>query len=145
LRHLLTYTSGFDYDVYGWSQWRAGELPTLEEFAGLAMPDRVRPPGELTAYNNFDFVLAGRLIEIASGQDYEDYIAEHVFAPAGMDDSSAGSASARSLPPPTKGFRPTDEGQETTGGHLSPAVPTGADVATTSSDMGRFMNALLDE
>lgn len=148
LRHLLTYTSGFDYDVYGWSQWRVGELPTLEEFIGFAMPERVRAPGQLTAYNNFDFVLAGRLIEMASGQDYEDYIAEHVFAPADMDDSSAGSASTSdtgTLPPPADGFRPTADGQETTGGHLSPAVPTGADVATTSSDMGRFMTALLDE
>lgn len=148
LRHLLTYTSGFDYDVYGWSQWEEGELPSLEEFAGLVMPDRVRPPGHLTAYNNFDFVLAGRLIEIASGQSYENYVAEHVFEPAGMDRSSVGSASSNdssSLAPATDGYRPTEDGQETTGGHHSPATPTGADVVTTSSDMGRFMNALLDE
>lgn len=148
LRHLLTYTSGFDYDVYGWSQWEAGELPSLEEFAGLVMPDRIRPPGELTAYNNFDFVLAGRLIEIASGQSYENYIAEHVFAPAEMEHSSVGSVSSndsKSLAPATDGYRPTEDGQETTGGRHSPATPTGADVVTTSSDMGRFMNALLDE
>ena len=148
LRHLLTYTSGFDYDVYGWSQWEANELPSLAEFAGLVMPDRVRPPGELTAYNNFDFVLAGRLVEIASGQSYESYVAEHVFEPADMDHSSVGSASSNdssSLAPATDGYRPTEDGQETTGGHHSPATPTGADVVTTSSDMGRFMNALLDE
>lgn len=148
LRHLLTYTSGFDYDVYGWSQWEAGELPSLAEFAGLVMPDRVRPPGELTAYNNFDFVLAGRLIEIASGQSYENYIAQHVFAPVEMEHSSVGSASSNdssSLAPATDGYRPTEDGQETTDGHHSPATPTGADVVTTSSDMGRFMNALLDE
>ena len=70
LRDLLTYTSGFDYDVYGWSQWSEDELPTLEEFAVKTLPPRVRPPRELIAYNNFDFVLTGRLIEIASGQDY---------------------------------------------------------------------------
>lgn len=148
LRHLLTYTSGFDYSVYGWSRWQAGELPTLEEFTDIAMPERVRPPGELPAYNNFDFVLAGRLIEIVSGQDFDDYIEENVFAPAAMDDSTVRppeAVDADALPIAVGGNRPTGQGQESTGGHVSPATPTGANVATTSADMGRFMNALMDE
>lgn len=146
LRDLLTYTSGFDYDVYGWSQWSEDELPTLEEFAGLAMPPRVRPPGELVAYNNFDFVLAGRLIEIASGQEYLDYIEDHVFTPAGMSDTTVGQPHpdgvAASLAP---GYRPSDDGQQQTGAQLSPASPAGSDVITTGADMGRFMTAMLSE
>ncbi|GAA1944061.1 serine hydrolase [Brevibacterium antiquum] len=146
LRDLLTYTSGFDYDVYGWSQWSEDELPTLEEFAGLAMPPRVRPPGELIAYNNFDFVLAGRLVEIASGQEYSDYIKEDVLTPAGMSDTTVGQphpdSAVASLTP---GYRPSGGGQEQTGAQLSPASPAGPDVITTGADMGRFMTAMLSE
>ncbi|TGD38799.1 serine hydrolase domain-containing protein [Brevibacterium aurantiacum] len=146
LRDLLTYTSGFDYDVYGWSQWSEDELPTLEEFAVKTLPPRVRPPGELIAYNNFDFVLTGRLIEIASGQDYADYIEEHVSGPAGMSHTSVGqphpNGAAALLTP---GYRPSGDGQEQTGAQLSPASPAGPDVVTTGADMGRFMTAMLSE
>lgn len=36
------------------------------------------------AYDNILYIVAGRLIEAVSGQSYEDYVREHVFAPAGM-------------------------------------------------------------
>ena len=144
LHHLLTYTSGFDYDVYGWSQWEAGELPTLEEFTTEVRPDRVRPPGALIAYNNYDFVLAGRIVEIASGQSYADYLDEHVFAPAGMSSTTAQQPHPADLQARTSpGYRPADGGQEAAGAQTSPAVPVGSDTLTTGGDMGRFMIAQL--
>lgn len=144
LHHLLTYTSGFDYDVYGWSQWESSELPTLEEFAAEVRPDRVRPPGELVAYNNFDYVLAGRIVEIASGQSYADYLAEHVFQPAGMSSTTAEQPHPADLQArTTSGYRPADGGQEAAGAQVSPATPAGSDTLTTGADVGRFMIAQL--
>ena len=144
LHHLLTYTSGFDYDVYGWSQWESSELPTLEEFATEVRPDRVRPPGELIAYNNYDYVLAGRIVEIASGQDYADYLAEHVLEPAGMSSTTAEQPHPAGLQAQASpGYRPADGGQEPAGAQVSPAVPVGSDTLTTGADMGRFMIAQL--
>lgn len=144
LHHLLTYTSGFDDDVYGWSQWGPIDLPDLEEFAASQSPARVRPPGELVAYNNYDYVLAGRLVEIASGQDFSDYVTEHVLEPAGMADTSVGQSHPADRPASvTPGYRPTEEGQQRAGGQLSPATPAGPDVITTGADLGRFMIAQL--
>lgn len=146
LHHLLTYTSGFDDDVYGWSQWGPQDLPDLEEFAAGQLPARVRPPGELVAYNNYDYVLVGRLIEIATGQDFSEYVAEHVLEPAGMADTSVGQPHpADQLASVTPGYRPTEDGQEQADGQLSPATPVGPDVITTGADMGRFMIAQLRE
>lgn len=145
LHHLLTYSGGFDDDIYGWSQWDRQDLPSLKEFTADELPTRVRPPGELVAYNNFEYVLAGRLVEIASGQDFSDYVAEHVLDPAGMVDTSVGQPHpAGDLTTVTPGYRPTEDGQTRAGAQLSPATPAGSDVVTTGADMGRFMSAQLD-
>lgn len=42
-------------------------------------------PGTQYEYMNPTFVLCGNLIERVSGQPFEEYVAEHVFRPAGME------------------------------------------------------------
>jgi CubicO group peptidase (beta-lactamase class C family) len=42
------------------------------------------PPGSQQQYSNYGFMLLGRIIEAASGLAYDDYLAGHIFAPAGM-------------------------------------------------------------
>src|SRR5262249_41757339 len=46
-------------------------------------------PGSRWAYSNYGMVLLGVVIERASGQSYYDYVAEHVYKPAGMTLSSS--------------------------------------------------------
>ena len=43
------------------------------------------------AYDNILYMVAGQLIEEVTGQTWEDYIAEHIFARAEMNDSTAAS------------------------------------------------------
>ena len=45
-------------------------------------------PGEREEYCNGCYVVLGEIIERVTGQPYEQYIAEHVFAPAGMSRSA---------------------------------------------------------
>jgi CubicO group peptidase (beta-lactamase class C family) len=44
-------------------------------------------PGERFDYNNNGYVLLGHVIERASGQTYEAFMRENVFAPLGMNDT----------------------------------------------------------
>ncbi len=46
------------------------------------------PPGTESEYSNYGFILLGAVIEQVSGQSYYDYVADHVFAPAGMTGAS---------------------------------------------------------
>ena len=86
LRHLLNHTTGFEGDYF----FEEGDGDDALE-RSIARFDEVRPwtrPGEIVAYCNMGFSLAGRIIELATDMAYEDVVAERIFAPLGMDASS---------------------------------------------------------
>jgi CubicO group peptidase (beta-lactamase class C family) len=90
LRKLLTHTAGFVYDTWngemnryaaktGLPAARTGKLAALHAPLGF-------DPGERWEYGiNID--IAGRMVEVASGQDLESYCHEHLFRPLGMHDT----------------------------------------------------------
>ena len=90
LRHLLTHTSGFVYDIWNREIGRYMEesgIPGIISCrdAALALP-LVFDPGEDWDYGiGIDW--AGKAVERASGQALGDYFAEHIFAPIGMTDT----------------------------------------------------------
>ncbi|WP_170210317.1 serine hydrolase domain-containing protein [Saccharopolyspora antimicrobica] len=133
LRHLLTYTAGFDEDHV------AGMLAHHEPLAeGLAkyQPARVRPPGSGVVYDNYGTALAGHLVEIASGMPYADYVEQHVFQPLGMNDSDARCGGKGDTTAYLGDGTPT----EATCGYM---VPGGTGPTSTPADMGRYMLAQL--
>ncbi|TDD46077.1 class A beta-lactamase-related serine hydrolase [Nonomuraea terrae] len=82
VRHLLSHTSGLPNPVI------VGPARSLEEAA-----DRIgdwslsAKPGTSYAYSNANYWLAARVVEKVSGQNFNAYLADHVFAPLGMDDT----------------------------------------------------------
>jgi CubicO group peptidase (beta-lactamase class C family) len=85
LEHLLSHTGGTG-DIFG-PQFDAHRLSLRDPKDYVALyggrgPDF--PPGAQFAYSNYGFVLLGRIVEAVSGENYDDYLARHIFAPAGM-------------------------------------------------------------
>jgi CubicO group peptidase (beta-lactamase class C family) len=90
VRHLLTHSGGTG-DIFT-PEYEAHRLE-IRSLADYVKLYGNRPlafePGARTEYSNYGFILLGRLIEIVSGEDYQAYIQEHVFAPAGMTHSDS--------------------------------------------------------
>ncbi len=88
MHHLLTHTAGFDLTDIGDAALKAEDVVPLETFVRHHMPDRVHSPGEVHSYSNFGYTLAGYIIQVISGQSYEQYIKDNILIPLGMVHSS---------------------------------------------------------
>jgi len=53
----------------------------------LSTVDLFAPPGTAFQYSNINYVTLGLVIQVASGQSYEAYMQQHVFAPLQMQNS----------------------------------------------------------
>src|SRR5215470_15723281 len=90
LRHLLTHTAGFVYEIWNAEMGRYMELKAVPgiiscQNAALSLP-LVFDPGEKWDYGiNIDWV--GKAVERVSGQVLGDYFTEHLFEPIGMNDT----------------------------------------------------------
>jgi D-alanyl-D-alanine carboxypeptidase len=90
IHQLLTHTGGTG-DIFG-PELTAHrlEVKTLDDYIGLY--GKRAPgfePGSRWVYSNYGMVLLGVVIERVTGQNYYDYVAEHVYKPAGMTLSSS--------------------------------------------------------
>jgi CubicO group peptidase (beta-lactamase class C family) len=91
LRHLLTHTAGFTYEMWDANTQRYVKttgMPSTAtgKVAALRMP-LAFDPGERWEYGvNIDWV--GILVETFSGQSLEAYFHDHILGPLGMKDTS---------------------------------------------------------
>jgi CubicO group peptidase (beta-lactamase class C family) len=91
LRHLMTHTAGFAYNLWNGDMVKYLEktgLPAVTTCKNDALKTPLMSdPGTRWEYGtNIDFV--GKAVEAASGQRLDAYLRDHVFAPLGMTDSS---------------------------------------------------------
>jgi CubicO group peptidase (beta-lactamase class C family) len=84
--HLLTHTSGLgSYFNETFSKSSRDLFRRVEDYKPLVRGETLAfEPGTRWRYSNTGMLLAGAIVEKASGQDYFDYVREHIYRPAGM-------------------------------------------------------------
>ena len=80
IHHLLTHTAGFDAAI-----GNDYEVISRDEYIKRALNTKLlSAPGEKYKYSNVGYSLLGAIVEMRSGQDYEQYVYNNLFKPAGM-------------------------------------------------------------
>jgi len=83
IRHQLTHSAGFPED----NPWGDRQLADSDEELRAHVARGVsfsNVPGIEYEYSNLGFALLGQIVQVVSGMDFQDYMAEHVFGPLGM-------------------------------------------------------------
>jgi CubicO group peptidase (beta-lactamase class C family) len=91
IKHLLSHTSGLgSYFTEEWDGMSRARFRSVDDWMALVKPESLAfEPGTRWSYSNTGMLVLGKVIEVASGQDYFTYVREHVYKPAGMINSDA--------------------------------------------------------
>ena len=160
IRDVLRHTAGFTYGNAGhpsdpvWNELEPLSADhTLAEFSALmARVPLLHDPGTHWHYSAGVDVQA-RLVEVLSGQPFEDYVREHIFLPLGMTDS-CWKCDAAKLPRLAAIYRPDAAGalEPLPGEELralnfagKPMTMGGAGIVASIDDYMRFARMLLGE
>lgn len=143
LHHLLTHTSG----IKDFTKMKELRDIAQKEMTPKMMVDFFKnepadfKPGEKFEYNNSGYVLLGYIIELVSGETYENFIEQHIFKKAGMT-SSCYASDRQLIRNRADGYHKKEQGyvNKTV---ISYSIPfsSGALMSTTG-DMLQWQNAL---
>lgn len=146
VRQLFIHTAGWVGDYF--ENTGNGDDGLARYVANMAALPQQTPLGSLWSYNNAAFSLAGRVIEVVTGQTYEQAMQEYLFEPLGMEMSFffAGDVMTHRF---VVGHTVVEEDKERTTTVATPwplarsANPAGA-VISTVPDMLRYAQFHLD-
>jgi CubicO group peptidase (beta-lactamase class C family) len=158
IKDLLTHTSGMPCSPPpGFAHlYRDKDRTLAEGVVGFSQQPLETPPGKIWKYCSTAYDTIGRVIEVASGKPYDVFMAERLFRPLGMKDTSY-------RPTPQQRARLAtlykNDGEGPTG-HIAlaenqgvPGPPTGDKIVypspsgglyTTAVDYGKLMQMLLE-
>jgi CubicO group peptidase (beta-lactamase class C family) len=91
IKHLLTHTSGLgSYFSPEWDGQSRARYRSVDDWMGLVKGESLQfDPGTRWSYSNTGMLVLGKVIEVASGKDYFDYVRERIAGPAGMTNTDA--------------------------------------------------------
>jgi len=147
LKHLLTHTSGLEQRWYEFLVHDPDEMLPAGEFLASHIPARVRPPGELAGYSNYNTNLAGYIVARVSGMPYDQYIQENILDPLGMTHTTV-----QPVPSPemdqlrSVGYTYQDNAFQVYPDYWAqPGTVPSAAAQASAGDMARFMIAHLQD
>ena len=147
LAQLMTHTAGFEDEIASGAIYASADTyHPLQEFLAGKIPARIFPPGQVVAYSNYGAALAGEIVAEVSGEPFEQYVANHILEPLGMNHSTF-------LQPLPSGliqdaavsYSIDDNGLPHAGSFEFIQVRPAGALSTTASDMANFMIAHLQD
>ena len=143
MRDLMTMTPGFQEVIADLLLKDPKRLYPIGDYLKRHMPSQIFPPGKIVAYSNYGATLAGYIVQRVSGEPFDQYVAEHIFKPLGMDHSTFDQPLPVALAPDMSVGYKTASNKQTVPFEIVEAAPAGS-LSATGTDMAHFMLAQLD-
>ncbi len=86
--NLMDHNAGWQEMVRPLYKTDEADILPLKEELQAAEPAQIHRPGEVSAYSNYGAAVAGYIVECITGQDFCEYVHEHIFEPLGMEHTS---------------------------------------------------------
>ncbi|WP_257454729.1 serine hydrolase domain-containing protein [Archangium lipolyticum] len=141
VKQLLSHTSGMPAKSLLEGTTDDGALERrVRSFSQLSL---AFPPGQGWMYSNTGYAVLGLIVQTVSGMPYEQYLANHVFQPLGMNHTTFG--------PPPEATGHLAQGYAWTRGNTRPVPmllareqhPAGASTYSSAHDVSRYLAAML--
>jgi CubicO group peptidase (beta-lactamase class C family) len=148
IRRLLEHTAGLG-DL--WSTPKrpvAGLSGQLAEAGAVAYAPLLFEPGTRWSYSNEGYVVLAAVVEQLSGETFHDYLARHVFGPAGMTETTLAGGPDDHVPFRAVGYRPRADDPlgalppRANWSFLGPGASGAGGGYSTVGDLARFARAL---
>jgi CubicO group peptidase (beta-lactamase class C family) len=143
LRNLMTHTPGFEDTFDGSFVTTAQQLVPYRDYLVKHIPAEIFPPGKVVAYSNYGAMLAGYIVQRASGEQFDEYIERHIFQPLGMDHSTFEQPLPAALAKDMSQGYITASDQKPGRFEYIEVAPAGS-LSATATDMAHFMIAQLE-
>ena len=147
MAHLMVHTAGFEDQITNGAVYvSADTYQPLQDFLAEKMPARIFPPGQVVAYSNYGAALAGEIVAEVSGEPFEQYVANHILEPLGMNHSTfLQPIPSNLIQDAALGYDIDEEGLPHAGSfEIIQPQPAGA-LSATATDMAHFMIAHLQD
>ena len=143
--HLLTHTSGLgSYFNETYENTSRLKFRELDDYKPLVRGEKLAfEPGSRWGYSNTGFLLLGVVVEKASGQNYFEYVRDHVYKPAGMANSDSYALDEVVENVATGYYRQGGKLKNNTLLHVMRGGPAGGGYSTVR-DLHHFARALLE-
>jgi len=144
IEHLLNHTSGIKSytGIPGYMDQEIRRDLTTGQLIDVFKNEPMEfAPGDKWNYNNSGYVLLGAIIELVSGQSYEDFISDNITGPLGLESTLYGGP--KIIPNRAAGYSLDDDGKLVNAGFLSMTQPHAAgSLLSTTGDLVAWHKAL---
>lgn len=142
LRAVLTHSAGLPREADA-PYWMPPDFPfpTRDQVKKLLTgQSTLYPADRYYQYSNLGLTLAGEVVAVQSGQEYEAYIKEHILSPLGLSDTDTGFPSDDRQARIATGysFPGRDHQLEVMPRYDARAITPAAGFASTALDLGKF-------
>lgn len=145
IRQLLTHTSGLQHPVFYPDYYDLAKRPYSTAEAVALFKDRplLNAPGTQHRYSDYNYTLLARIIEIASGKAYGQFLTEHIFRPQHLNSAGNHASWAQVVANRATGYQPVGMNDFENARYFDYSIATGAaSLYMSAEDLARWIIAI---